>query len=85
VGGDIASGALTLRQTLARPTARWDPYTTPLSGVYLCSSATPPGPSVHGMCGYLAARSALRRQYGIRTPPDLSPNPQKCSSEKELI
>ncbi|MGL4743420.1 MAG: phytoene desaturase family protein [Dermatophilaceae bacterium] len=75
VGGDIAGGAMTLRQSLIRPTARWDPYTTPLHGVYLCSSATPPGPSVHGMCGYLAARSALRRHYGIRNSPDLSPAP----------
>ncbi|MET8747867.1 NAD(P)/FAD-dependent oxidoreductase [Streptomyces sp. NPDC004728] len=73
VGGDIASGALTLRQSLARPTLRRDPYTTPLPGVYLCSASTPPGPSVHGMCGHLAALSALRRHHGIRTTPDLSP------------
>ncbi|MCS0600548.1 NAD(P)/FAD-dependent oxidoreductase [Streptomyces sp. LP11] len=73
VGGDIASGALTLRQSLARPTPRRDPYTTPLRGVYLCSASTPPGPSVHGMCGHLAALSALRRHHGIRTSPDLSP------------
>ncbi|MFF8842423.1 phytoene desaturase family protein [Streptomyces sp. NPDC015127] len=74
VGGDIAAGAMTLRQALARPTARWDPYTTPLPGVYLCSASTPPGPSVHGMCGYLAALSALRRHHGIRIAPDLSPD-----------
>ncbi|MGW6598016.1 phytoene desaturase family protein [Streptomyces sp. NPDC055036] len=73
VGGDISAGALTLRQALARPTVRWDPYTTPLPGVYLCSASTPPGPSVHGMCGYFAALSALRRHHGVRTPPDLSP------------
>ncbi|ATW49594.1 phytoene desaturase family protein [Streptomyces xantholiticus] len=79
VGGDIAAGAMTLRQSLARPTARWDPYTTPLPGVYLCSASTPPGPSVHGMCGHLAALSALRRHHGIRTAPDLSPR------KKELI
>lgn len=85
VGGDIAAGALTLRQSLARPTARWDPYTTPLSGVYLCSSATPPGPSVHGMCGYLAARSALRRQFGIRTAPDLSPTSRLPQPDREVI
>jgi phytoene dehydrogenase-like protein len=72
VGGDIASGALTLRQSLARPTLRRDPYTTPLPGVYLCSASTPPGPGVHGMCGHLAALSALRRHHGIRTSPDLS-------------
>lgn len=79
VGGDIASGAMTLRQSLARPTVRRDPYKTPLPGVFLCSSATPPGPSVHGMCGYFAAQSALRKHHGLRTPPDLSPQ------EKELI
>ncbi|MGA5088321.1 phytoene desaturase family protein [Streptomyces pseudogriseolus] len=59
VGGDIASGAMTLWQTLARPAPRWNPYRTPLPGTWLCSSATPPGPSVHGMCGYYAARAAL--------------------------
>ncbi|MEU6380133.1 NAD(P)/FAD-dependent oxidoreductase [Streptomyces sp. NPDC046909] len=74
VGGDISAGALSLRQTLARPTPRVDPYSTPLPGVYLCSAATPPGPSVHGMCGHLAALSALRRHHGLRTPPDLRPN-----------
>ncbi|MEV7601334.1 NAD(P)/FAD-dependent oxidoreductase [Kitasatospora sp. NPDC089797] len=73
VGGDIGAGAMTVRQSLLRPTARWDPYRTPLPGVYLCSAATPPGPAVHGMCGYLAARSALRHQHGIRVLPDLGP------------
>lgn len=75
VGGDIGSGAMNLYQAVARPVPRLDPYRTPLPGVYLCSAATPPGPGVHGMCGYLAARSALRREYGIRTAPDLSPSP----------
>ncbi|WP_069813897.1 phytoene desaturase family protein [Streptomyces sp. TP-A0874] len=73
VGGDIGSGAMTLRQSIARPTARLDPYSTPLPGVFLCSAATPPGPSVHGMSGYLAARSALRRRFGVRTTPSLAP------------
>lgn len=73
VGGDIGAGAMTVRQSLLRPTARWDPYRTPLPGVYLCSASTPPGPSVHGMSGYLAALSALRREHGIRTPPALGP------------
>jgi phytoene dehydrogenase-like protein len=59
VGGDINSGAATLRQTLFRPTASPRPYKTPLSGVYLCSSSTPPGGGVHGMCGVGAARAAL--------------------------
>ncbi|MFI1014670.1 phytoene desaturase family protein [Streptomyces sp. NPDC020965] len=68
VGGDIATGAISLRQSLFRPVAQWDPYRTPLPGVYLCSAATPPGPGVHGMCGLLAARSALRREFGLPLP-----------------
>jgi phytoene dehydrogenase-like protein len=60
VGGDIAAGANTLRQTVGRPALRWNPYRTPLPGVYLCSGSTPPGGGVHGMCGYWAARTALR-------------------------
>jgi len=73
VGGDIAAGAVTLKQSVFRPTPRWDPWRTPLRGVYLCSAATPPGPGVHGMPGYLAARSALRREFGIRDVPSLAP------------
>ncbi|WP_026414081.1 phytoene desaturase family protein [Actinomadura oligospora] len=74
VGGDIGAGAMSLRQIAARPTLRWDPYTTPLHGVYLCSASTPPGPGVHGMAGYLAAASALRRHYDLR-PPSLTARP----------
>lgn len=59
-GGDINGGAPDLRQTLLRPAGRWNPYATPAEHVYLCSSATPPGGGVHGMCGYHAARAALR-------------------------
>jgi phytoene dehydrogenase-like protein len=60
VGGDINGGSAELRQLFARPVARAVPYRTPLGGVYLCSSSTPPGGGVHGMCGYHAARAALR-------------------------
>jgi phytoene dehydrogenase-like protein len=59
VGGDIGGGAADLRQLLFRPAP--SVYRTPLPGVYLCSSATPPGGGVHGMCGYGAARAALAR------------------------
>ena len=60
VGGDINGGIQDLRQLWTRPMARPIPYSTPLDGVYLCSSATPPGGGVHGMGGYWAARAALR-------------------------
>ena len=69
VGGDIGTGAVTLWQALARPAPRWDPYATPLKGVYLCSAATPPGPGVHGLGGLHAARRVLRRRFGIRYDP----------------
>jgi phytoene dehydrogenase-like protein len=60
VGGDINGGAGTLRQTFLRPTMRWNPYRTGSQGLYLCSSATPPGGGVHGMCGVGAARAVLQ-------------------------
>jgi phytoene dehydrogenase-like protein len=60
VGGDVGGGVADLGQLLFRPTRRPIPYRTPLRGVYLCSSATPPGAGVHGMCGFGAARIALR-------------------------
>ena len=59
-GGDISGGAMSPRQIVARPTRRFDPYRTSASDIYLCSSSTPPGPGVHGMCGFHAARSVLR-------------------------
>jgi phytoene dehydrogenase-like protein len=59
VGGDITGGAATLRQTLFRPTVRWDNYRTPTAGLYLCSASAPPGGGVHGMCGYWAADRAI--------------------------
>jgi phytoene dehydrogenase-like protein len=63
VGGDINGGAASLAQTLFRPAARWDPYGTPVPGVYLCSASTPPGGGVHGLCGTFAANAALRRHF----------------------
>jgi phytoene dehydrogenase-like protein len=73
VGGDIAVGQQTMRQTVFRPTVSWNPYRTPIRGLYLCSSATPPVPGVHGRCGELAALTALRDVFGIRGAPDISP------------
>ncbi|ACZ29253.1 FAD dependent oxidoreductase [Xylanimonas cellulosilytica DSM 15894] len=67
VGGDISAGAVTMWQMIARPTLRANPYRA-AGGVYLCSAATPPGPGVHGMPGYHAARRALREVFGIRIP-----------------
>lgn len=69
VGGDIGGGALDRLQFALRPVARPVPYATPLPGVWLCSSSTPPGGGVHGMCGYHAARAVLAadRRAGTRT------------------
>ncbi len=59
VGGDIAGGAHSLMQFVTRPFPQWNPYRTPLDGVFLCSSSTPPGAGTHGMCGHHAALTAL--------------------------
>ncbi len=64
VGGDIGGGANTMSQFLTRPFAKVDPYATPNPRIYICSSSTPPGGGVHGMCGYWAARSALKQVFG---------------------
>jgi phytoene dehydrogenase-like protein len=60
IGGDINGGMQDFAQLFTRPVARLEPYSTPNKALYLCSSSTPPGGGVHGMCGYYAARSALR-------------------------
>jgi phytoene dehydrogenase-like protein len=59
VGGDIAGGSHAFGQLLARPVLSSNPYATPAAGIFLCSSSTPPGGGVHGMCGYHAAHAAL--------------------------
>ena len=60
IGGDINGGVADLRQFVARPTLGLHPWRTPIEGVYLCSSSTPPGGGVHGMCGWHAAHEVLR-------------------------
>ncbi len=63
VGGDISGGAMDLRQYFTRPAIRLVPYTTPAKNIFICSSSTPPGGGVHGLCGYFAARAALRHLH----------------------
>ncbi len=60
IGGDINGGLQHVPQFFTRPAIRWDPYSTPDPGIFICSSSTPPGGGVHGLCGMHAARSALR-------------------------
>jgi phytoene dehydrogenase-like protein len=60
IGGDINGGVIDLRQLFTRPALRWSPYRTSSKGIYICSSSTPPGGGVHGMCGYNAATKALK-------------------------
>jgi phytoene dehydrogenase-like protein len=63
IGGDIGGGVQDLRQLFTRPAVRPVPYTTPARDLYICSSSTPPGGGVHGLCGWEAARVALRRSF----------------------
>jgi phytoene dehydrogenase-like protein len=65
IGGDINGGMMDIGQLFTRPALRWSPYRTSTRGIYICSSSTPPGGGVHGMCGYHAARRALRDVFGI--------------------
>jgi phytoene dehydrogenase-like protein len=64
VGGSISGGVPDFWQTIARPVLRINPYATPVPGLFLCSASTPPGAGVHALCGYYAARSALRTVFG---------------------
>jgi phytoene dehydrogenase-like protein len=73
VGGDIGVGGNNMFSALTGPTLRLNPWSTPIPKAYLCSSAAPPGGGVHGMAGYYAARTVLRREFGINEVPNLSP------------
>ncbi len=68
VGGDIGIGGNSAWRAIAGPTPRVNPWSTPIPKVYLCSAATPPGGGVHGMAGYYAARTLLRREFGLGMP-----------------
>ncbi|MBW2686088.1 MAG: NAD(P)/FAD-dependent oxidoreductase [Deltaproteobacteria bacterium] len=72
VGGAITGGVADVFQLFTRPVARLDPYTTPNPRVFICSASTPPGGGVHGMCGFHAAQSALRRLEGFEPAPLVS-------------
>lgn len=65
IGGDIAGGNTDVGQLFTRPALRFSPYRTSAKGIYICSSSTPPGGGVHGMCGYHAARQALKDVFKI--------------------
>lgn len=79
-GGDISAGAPDFGQLIARPVFTSDPWRMPGRGLYLASASAVPGPGVHGLGGYYAARSALRHEFGITRMPDLSPSPEQVFS-----
>lgn len=68
VGGDFSAGLMDIRGLVQRPVLSPVPWRTPLRGVYLCSSSTPPGPGVTGMPGYHAAKHALKDIFGLQVP-----------------
>ena len=66
IGGDINGGIIDIRQLFTRPALRFSPYRTSAKGMYICSSSTPPGGGVHGMCGYHAAKRVLKDIFNIK-------------------
>ena len=69
IGGDIGGGIQDFKQLFTRPDWSLTPYATPTKGLYFCSSSTPPGSGVHGMCGFLAAKVALKRELNHKIEP----------------
>lgn len=69
IGGDINGGVIDIGQLFTRPALRQSPYKTSAKGIYICSSSTPPGGGVHGMCGYYSAKRALKDVFGIKIEP----------------
>ena len=69
IGGDINGGVLDIQQLFSRPVLSHSPYRTDVKGIYLCSSSTPPGGGVHGMCGYHAAKHALKDVFNLSATP----------------
>lgn len=65
IGGDINGGIINLPQLFTRPALRFSPYRTSAKGMYICSSSTPPGGGVHGMCGFYAAKRALKDVFNL--------------------
>lgn len=68
IGGDINGGRIDAGQLFTRPALRLSPYRTSAKGLYICSASTPPGGGVHGMCGYHAAKRALKDVFKIQVP-----------------
>ncbi|HSD88722.1 MAG TPA: NAD(P)/FAD-dependent oxidoreductase [Kofleriaceae bacterium] len=83
IGGDINGGALEVHQLLTRPVLRVDPYSTPAPDIFLCSSSTPPGTGVHGMCGYWAARSVLARVFGSARAERMTEQQQRVADDEQ--
>lgn len=79
IGGDINGGVIDIGQLFTRPALRLSPYRTSAKGLYLCSSSTPPGGGVHGMCGYHAASRALRDVFRLQAKPLVSRTRQSIS------
>ena len=75
IGGDINGGVIDIGQLFTRPVLRWSPYQTSAKSIYICSSSTPPGGGVHGMCGYHAAKRALKDVFDIKVDPS---KPSAC-------